>query len=239
MANLRLDKFISNQKNLPRKDSRKLIMCGKVTIDGQVVRIADTKVDPDRNVISLLGEEVGYKEHIYLMMNKPEGLVCASNDKNHKTVIDIIPENLKRKNLFTVGRLDKNTTGLLLITDDGDFAHKVISPKSETIKKYKVWLDGEVTNEMVDKFSEGITLADGTRCLPAKLELTDEPNVAFVYITEGKYHQVKRMFGIVDLGVDKLKRESIGGLVLDPYLSVGECRELNEDEFNQILKDFE
>ena len=236
MASLRLDKFISNQKGLSRSECRKFILRGAVMVDGKTVRVADTKIDPELNSVTIFGEEIGYKEHIYIMMNKPEGLVCANSDKGNKTVIDIIPEELKRKNLFTVGRLDKNTTGLLLITDDGDFAHRVISPKTETMKKYIAVLDGDVTDDMIFKFKEGTTLADGTKCLPAKLIKTNEPNVAEVYIVEGKYHQVKRMFGIVGLGVDKLKRLSIGNLELDSNLREGECRELKSEELCKINK---
>ncbi len=234
---IRLDKFISDQKNLPRKDCRKLIWSGAVTVDGAIERAIDRKIDPEKNGISLKGEDISYKKFVYIMLNKPKGVLSAASDKSRETVIDLVPDGLKRKNLFPVGRLDKDTTGLLIITDDGDFAHQVISPKSEIPKRYSVLLDGELPEDASDKFKKGVVLADGTKCLPAELYPSPEnPNLCEVVIFEGKYHQIKRMFGVLDLGVEELKRLSIGELKLPQNLEVGSCLELDSTDLVKIHK---
>ena len=167
-------------------------------------------------------------------MNKPEGILSASNDKNRKTVVDLVPDSLKRAGLFPVGRLDKDTTGLLIITDDGEFAHNVIAPKKNVVKTYRVTLDGEVTEDMVELFKKGITLADGTVCRSAEL-IPLGNNSAEIKISEGKYHQIKRMFGVVDLGVEALERIAMGNLKLPQNLPRGECRELKKSEILSIF----
>ncbi len=237
MSTERLDKFIANQKNLPRKETRQIISRGKVTVNGVVARAFDTRVNPETDVIELDGQRVEYKRYVYIMMNKPKGVLSATNDKSRSTVIDLVPSELSRKELFPVGRLDKDTTGLLLITDDGEFAHRVISPKSNIEKVYEVLLDGEIEATAETEFSKGIVLHDGTRCLPAKL-LVDKKDKkrATVTIMEGKYHQIKRMFGVLSLGVVELNRKSIGGLSLDPTLKEGECRLITEQELAIFTK---
>ena len=231
----RLDKFIATQKCLPRSEVRRLIMRGCVKIDGKPAKKADTKIDPDAVEVTLFGEKVLYNKFVYIMLNKPAGVLSAATDKSRETVVDLVPPELYRKGLFPVGRLDKDTTGLLLITDDGDFAHYVISPKSGLDKRYSVVLDGEVTEEIVEAFKKGVTLADGTKCLPAVLTYDkDNPTRASVVIQEGKYHQIKRMFGVVDLGVNELHRESIGEVALDRQLKEGECRSLKAEELDKL-----
>ena len=167
-------------------------------------------------------------------MNKPMGVLSASNDKSRKTVVDLVPQEIKRQDLFPVGRLDKDTTGLLIITDDGVFAHNCISPKKAIEKGYIATLDGNIDNEMIEKFKLGVLLADGTRCKPAKLEYISD-NVARIIITEGKYHQIKRMFGTVGLGVNALHRESIGGLHLPDNLTEGECIEMTKPQLENSI----
>lgn len=231
----RLDKFIATQKNLTRSEVRRLISSGRVVVEGSVVKKADTKIDPDVVEVSLNGEPIGYNRYVYIMLNKPKGVLSAARDTARQTVVDLIPPELSRKNLFPVGRLDKDTTGLLLITDDGDFSHYVISPKSGLDKKYNVTLDGEVTEAAVKAFKEGIVLADGTKCLPALLSYDkSDPKKATVTIKEGKYHQIKRMFGIVGLGVNELERISIGEVVLDRNLKQGDCRPLTPLELDKL-----
>ena len=231
----RLDKFIATQACLPRSEVRRLIMRGCVGVDGVCVKKADVKIDPEKAEITLFGKSVSYSKFVYIMMNKPKGVLSAAKDQSRETVVDLVPTELYRKGLFPVGRLDKDTTGLLLITDDGDFSHNVISPKSGLDKRYSVELDGEVTEEIVAAFKKGITLADGTECLPADLSFDKgNPTHATVIIQEGKYHQIKRMFGIVDLGVNELRRESIGEVILDPELSEGECRPLTAEELDKL-----
>lgn len=230
----RLDKIISTQLNISRSVARKIIRYGKTTVDGQIVRDPSFTADPTLSKIEHRGQPIEYKEHIYLLMNKPKGVLSASEDKSRETVVDLVPEALRRNGLFPVGRLDRDTTGLLLITDDGDFAHRVIHPKKKLVKTYKVTLDGKINEEIIRKFSEGIILADGTKCRPAILKGLDE-NTAEIKITEGKYHQIKRMFGTVNLGVNELERTAVGGLKLPCNLPCGECRELSKEEIILIF----
>ncbi len=203
-----------------------------------VIRDAGALIDTDSDIISYEGIVVGYKEYVYILMNKPKGVLSAATDKSRETVVDLVPEHLKRQGIAPVGRLDKDTTGLLLITDDGVFAHNCISPKKEITKSYIAMLDGDIDDDMIVKFKNGVILSDGTICRPAILERV-EKNIARIIITEGKYHQVKRMFGTVGLGVNGLHRESIGGLCLPDDLKGGECvemtkRELENSIFNKI-----
>lgn len=234
MNEQRLDKIISSQFNLSRSVARKHIGWGRVTVNGKQRRDPSEQFDPDSCHIEYSGQALNYKEHIYIIMNKPSGVLCASNDKNRQTVIDLIGEDLKRNGLFPVGRLDKDTTGLLLITDDGDFSHKVIHPKKRIAKVYKALLDTELNKEAVLAFSEGVTLADGEKCRPSKLTLLGNKE-ALVEITEGKYHQIKRMFGTVGAGVCALERISIGALSLPADIEEGSCRELTDREKELIF----
>ncbi len=233
MAKIRFDKIIANQFNISRKDARIAIKRGKGMVDGKVVRDFGALVDTDSEII-FSGQALEYKKFIYILMNKPKGVLSASNDKSRKTVVDLVPPEFKRQGLFPVGRLDKDTTGLLIITDDGDFAHRAIAPNKNVFKTYEVTLDGKVTEEMVPKFREGIVLADGTLCKSAILKPLGE-NKAEVMISEGKYHQIKRMFGTVGLGVNELKRRAIGGLELPFSLGEGECILLSEQEIQSIF----
>ena len=236
---LRLDKFISNQLNISRSDVRKAIFKGEVLVDGKPVLKPDTKIDTNICIVSLNGDNINYKEYVYIVLNKPKGIISASTDKTRETVVDLVPKHLSRRGLSPVGRLDRDTTGLLIITDDGEFAHRVISPKSNLVKRYNVLLDGEVDEGVVTAFKNGVTLHDGTKCLPAEIEV-DKANKckATVCIVEGKYHQIKRMFGVVGLGVVELHRSSIGPIVLDENLKSGECRELTSSELDEIRKDY-
>lgn len=166
----RLDKLISSQRADGRKEVQKLIKSGAVLVNGKICKKPDTKVDPDKDEIVVDGQALNYSKYIYIMMNKPAGVVSATEDRQFKTVIDIIPEDMKRKGLFPVGRLDRDTEGLLLITDDGDFAHSITSPKKHVDKKYIAQLDGEITENTVKAFSDGIEFSDGTKCRSAVLE---------------------------------------------------------------------
>lgn len=231
----RLDKIISSQLNISRTNAKADIRKGFVSVDGVTVKDPTNAYSPEKVSITYKGQAVNFKEYVYIIMNKPKGVLSASSDKNRKTVIDLIPPELKRLNLSPVGRLDKDTTGLLIITDDGQFAHRVISPKSDIKKVYEVVLDAPVPQSAVEQFSKGVALADGTKCLPAKLQILS-PFVAKVEIREGKYHQIKRMFGTVGLGVNELKRLSIGKLALPTELKEGQCRELTEDELQKIAQ---
>ncbi len=234
MKKQRLDKFISNQLNLPRTMAKTQIHRGKVTVDGEVSRNPSAIIDAEKSEIFYKGGKVSYSEFVYILMNKPKGVLSASEDKHRKTVVDLVPESMKRRGLFPVGRLDKDTTGMLIITDDGEFAHNCISPSKNISKTYEVTLDGNLSKDMVTLFKDGIILADGTRCKSAALKIISE-NKAEITLTEGKYHEIKRMFGTVDLGVNELKRISIGGLKLPENLQNGGCVLLSEDDLAKIL----
>ena len=228
MPLIRMDKFLSLTQGISRSEAKILLKNGNITVDGKKVLKGDFKLDEAAEVKN--GNTVlTYKKHIYLLMNKPEGILSAATDKRVKTVIDIIPERFRRDGLFPVGRLDKNTTGLLIITDDGDFGHRVTSPKTETEKCYYAELDGEVKEEYIKAFAEGMTLVSGEVCKPAILRPAGKCS-ARVIVTEGKYHQIKRMFGVVGLGVNKLHRVSIGKLSLPESLAPGEVIEIGERE---------
>lgn len=234
MSIIRLDRYIANQTGLSRNESKEMLKSLRVTVNGKMEKNYDAKINTETDVVCLDGSKISYSEFVYILMNKPKGVLTATEDKNQKTVLDLVPADYKRKNLAPVGRLDKDTTGLLLITDDGQFSHKVISPKSDIKKVYRVVLDGPIPDNASEEFSKGIVLADGTKCLPAKLQIEGE-NQALVEIREGKYHQIKRMFGVLDLGVVELKRLKVGGFSLPDDLREGECRELTEAEISSIL----
>ena len=234
MKKQRLDKYISNQLIISRSIVRKGIFRGLAVVNGEVVRDIAFSIDGEKDLVLYDGKEIGYKEYVYILMNKPKGVLSAATDKSRETVVDLVPQHLKRQEIAPVGRLDKDTTGLLLITDDGVFAHNCISPKKEVTKSYIVTLDGDINDEMITEFKNGIVLADGTKCRPALIEKIGNMK-ARIIITEGKYHQVKRMFGTVGLGVNELHRESIGGLVLPKTLESGECIELTKEQLEKSI----
>ena len=227
MMNERIDKFLSNQLNISRNSVRTGIKRGLCAINGEVVRDCSYCVNAEEDDVCYDGVKVDYKQFIYIMLNKPAGVITASTDKSQKTVLDLIPDSLRRRSLAPVGRLDKDTTGLLILTDDGQFAHRCISPKSEVPKVYIAVLDGDINSDIIELFKTGVVLADGYRCKPAVLSHLKDRQVK-VTVTEGKYHQIKRMFGAVGLGVESLHRESIGGLKLPENLAPGECEEIVE-----------
>ncbi len=235
MEKQRLDRFISNQTGKTRSEARTLIFKGLVSVDGEIIKAPSYSFDVTKSEVRLDNQIIYYKKYVYLLMNKPKGVLCATEDKRQKTVIDLIPDTLKRKGLFPVGRLDKDTTGLLLITDDGEFAHKIITPNKNINKTYIAELDGELNESMAETFLSGVVLADGTKTKSAKLEIIDK-KTARLTISEGKYHQIKRMFGVVGLGVNNLHRESIGELYLPKTLDFGECVTLNDNEISLIYK---
>lgn len=236
MSIQRLDRFISNQLSVSRKTVKDGIRKGNALVSGRTVTSPDYSVDTERDSVVYCGQAVVYKHYVYIVMNKPAGVLSASEDKKRRTVIDLIPSELKRKGLFPVGRLDKDTTGLLIITDDGDFAHSVLSPKKEIYKTYVAVLDGEITEDTVRQFSEGIVLADGTVCRKAFLKPLGERK-AEIKICEGKFHQIKRMFGVVGLGVVSLERTAMGEYRLPEDLSAGECKEIQKSQLIPLFSE--
>lgn len=222
----RLDKILVSQSIGSRKEVQKLIKSGAVSVNGEICKKIDFKADTENDEITVNGQALNYQKYVYIMMNKPAGVVSATTDNHDRTVIDILPPEFKRKGLFPAGRLDKDTEGLLIITDDGDFAHRMLSPKKHVYKKYIAEVDSDITEETVKRFEEGIVFADGTKCLPAKLELEENSDKrrAIVTICEGKFHQVKKMFISCGINVVHLQRISIGNLYLDGKLPIGCCK---------------
>lgn len=233
----RLDRLLSKQTGMSRSEVKTLIKEGRVKINGEACLESDKKIHGEQDKIEVCGKILNFKRHIYLMMNKPAGVLSASRDKNAKTVLDLVPEEYMRKGLFPAGRLDKDTEGLLIITDDGDFAHRMLSPNKKVYKLYEARLDKPLTKEAADVFARGIVFRDGTSCLPARAWRKNDasPDVACVEICEGKFHQVKKMFAACGFSVLFLERKSIGGLVLDGKLHKGDCRELTENERKSIF----
>lgn len=230
----RLDKILVSQGVGSRSEVQKLIKKKSVTVDGEVITKPDYKFNPEEAEIKISGQALSFKKHLYIMMNKPSGVVSATRDNKDKTVIDILPDEFKREGIAPAGRLDKDTEGLLILTDDGDFAHRLTSPKKNVYKRYYAELDGELREDMIKAFEEGVEFKDGTKCLPAYLEIAGKSS-AFVEIREGKFHQVKKMFAVFSLNVTYLKRVKIGGLELDSKLHTGESRELNIFEKTAIF----
>ncbi len=228
----RLDKILASQGTLSRRDVKDLIKKGLVTVNGKVVKDSSQKIDENSDVVTVNGDEVILKKHIYIMMNKPQGVISASDGKDEKTVVDLVPDALFRKGLFPAGRLDKDTTGFVLITDDGDFAHKILSPKNHIFKTYIAGLEHDLTDNDVKMLENGITLGDGTVLKEAKVEIMQTGDTPFVkiMICEGKYHQVKRMFAAAGNKVVSLHRSKMGNLELDSTLKPGECREITPEE---------
>ncbi len=236
----RLDKVLSNLGYGSRKEIKQAIKKGLIEVNGELVKDNGMQVDPETDKIVVNGEEIFYRKYIYLMMNKPDGVVSATVDNRDETVIDLLEVEHQVFNPFPVGRLDKDTVGLLLLTNDGELNHRLISPKWKVDKVYYAKIDKKVTEDDVKKFKNGITLDDGYVCKEAKLEIleaTEEGSEVMITIQEGKYHQVKRMFEAVGKNVVYLQRVEFGTLKLDEDLEEGEYRELTEEEIN-ILKGF-
>jgi len=234
----RLDKLIASQGRFSRREVQELIKNGAVKVNGITVRDRGAKSDDEKDIICVNGEQLDFQRFVYIMLNKPKGVVSATNDKNEKTVIDLVPKEFKGRNLFPAGRLDITTTGFVLVTDDGDFAHRILSPKNHIEKTYEARLAESVTEGQLEAVRNGIGLKDGTKCLPAKVTvLADgEKPLVEIKICEGKYHQIKRMFAAAGNGVIELKRTKMGRLTLDPSLKEGECRLLDAHEVQKIEK---
>ncbi len=235
----RVDKILSNYGFGTRREIKQLVKNGEVRVDGEVISDSGMHVDPKKSQIEISGQKLNYRQYIYIMMNKPAGVISATFDNRHETVIDILPEEYKCFELFPVGRLDIDTEGLLLITNDGQLAHELLSPKKHVPKRYFAFIEGEVTEDDVKKFEEGIILEDGYKALPAELYILDRDvnSSVDVVIYEGKFHQVKRMFEAVGKKVRFLKRVTMGNLVLDKELAPGEFRELTEDELSNLINE--
>ncbi len=228
----RLDKILSNMGFGTRKEVKQLIKNKEVSVDGVTAVCPDLKVDPDKSEIAVKNEPLIYKKHIYLMLNKPKGYVSATQDNLHKTVADLVPERFSHYKPFPVGRLDIDTEGFVLLTNDGALAHELAAPKRHVPKTYFAMIDGEISQNDISVFQSGIVLDDGYKTLPAVLKKSGDG--VFVTIYEGKFHQIKRMFKALGKNVTYLKRIKISGLELDPDLKPGETREITEEEQKKL-----
>ncbi|MCT4783918.1 MULTISPECIES: pseudouridine synthase [Exiguobacterium] len=235
---MRIDKLLANMGYGSRKDVKILLKQGVVRIDDQVVKDAKRQVKLETERVTVYGDVVEYRPFVYLMMNKPEGVVSATEDQVETTVIELIDPSYAHYELFPVGRLDKDTTGLLLLTNDGAFNHALMSPRKHVDKVYVAEVDGEMTVEEVRRFAEGVELEDGYTTKPARLEVISRNgrrSTIRLTLSEGKYHQVKRMVAAVGKHVERLERIQIGTLELDPTLERGAYRELTTEELDRLL----
>lgn len=231
---MRLDKFLSTTGCCSRSEAKKAIRAKSVVVNGRAATSADMKIDPVADEIIFGGKRVIYREYNYIMMNKPEGVVSATDDGRDTTVIDLLPHDVKNDRMFPCGRLDKNTLGLMLITDDGELAHELLSPKSHVSKKYRFCAEKPITSEEAGRFENGLELEDGYITLPAKIELDEGGNSGIITLTEGKYHQIKRMLISLENKITYLERITFGPLKLDATLERGEWRYLTDGEIEAL-----
>lgn len=231
---MRLDKYLAETAQCTRSEAKTLLQKGRVTVNGAVCKKGDAQLKAG-DAVAVDGKTLQYQKFVYLMLNKPAGVVSASTDKRDTTVVDLVGGAYPRRELFPAGRLDKTSTGFVLLTDDGGFAHDILAPKRHVSKTYTVVLDTPLTAEMQAGFVQGVTLADGTELSPAEVEaLTEDGLTVRVTLKQGVYHQIKRMFGVYGAGVNALHRDAIGGLALDKTLEPGQWRELSDEEVAKI-----
>lgn len=235
---IRLDKFLSEMSSWTRSEVKKIVRTGSVTVDGNEVKKPETKIDEKLSIVSVDGRQIKYNKYEYYMLNKPKGFVSATTDREHKTVVDIISSS-EKKDLFPVGRLDIDTEGLLLITNDGELAHRLLAPKNHVEKTYYVEVSGILDDVDVDAVEKGLDIGEEKNTIPAKMEIlkTDiQNNISSCYLTihEGKFHQVKRMMKKLGKTVTYLKRVSMGSLILDSKLKKGNYRKLTEQEIIEL-----
>lgn len=229
MAAQRIDKLLASTGRYSRREAAALAKRGAVAVDGVCCKDASRKVDPEQQVLTVEGERIGYEPFVYLMLHKPCGVLSATEDRDQQTVLDLLPDRYRTMGVFPVGRLDKDTSGLLLLTNDGPLGHRLTSPKHGVKKIYLAETDGTPDEAAVQAFAEGLTLRDGTQCRPALLEILTQGRVR-VTVQEGKYHQVRRMLAACGTPVLTLKRLQEGGIPLDEQLQPGEWRPLTEAE---------
>lgn len=231
---MRLDRLLGEASALTRSRAAKAIREGKVTVNGFTVRRPEQKIEENTDRICLEGEPVCYRRFHYYLLDKPTGLITASRDRNAETVLDLFPPEIRKQGIFPVGRLDKDTSGLLLLTDDGGYAHRVISPGKEVGKVYRAEVEGVLRPETAELFRSGVTLRDGTHCLPAELEILSGQE-CLVTVREGKYHQVRRMLAAAGNPVLKLRRIRIGAMSLPEDSQPGTWRELSAEEKDLVF----
>ena len=231
---MRIDKFISESGIASRKEAQKAARAGQISVDGVTVKDISKHIDPETSTVVFCGREISYRKFTYVMLNKPEGYVSATEDSRLPVVTELLPEELQRLELFPVGRLDRDTTGLMILTNDGQLAHLLLSPKRHVSKEYFFTADEPLRSGAEDLFYEGVTLADGYECKSARLTLAEDRKSGFITLTEGKYHQIKRMVAAMDNRVTSLERVKFADIPLDPHLSRGEWRYLSDEEAESL-----
>ncbi len=227
---MRIDKLLSELGIASRKEAAKVAKSGGIIIDGIAVRDVSKHIDPEKSKVIYLGREIVYQKYTYVMLNKPTGYVSATDDKSLPYVTELLPEELRRRELFPVGRLDRDTVGLMILTNNGVLAHSLLSPKHHVTKEYYFTAAEPVREGAEENFKDGVTLADGYECKPAELYLSEDRREGRIVLTEGKYHQIKRMIAAQDNRVTSLERISFGGILLDRTLARGEWRYLTKEE---------
>ncbi len=233
---MRIDKFLSNMGIASRTESSKAARGGLILVNGAPVKKADVHIDPEKDEITYCGRKIEYRKYTYILMNKPDGVVSATEDGRDKTVIDLLPEELQKLNLFPCGRLDKHTLGLVMLTDDGDLAHRLLSPKHHVKKKYRFESKFPLTDNDIDYLEGGATLEDGYVTKPSEIELDPDKRSGYITLVEGKYHQIKRMLEAVNNKITYLERVTFGPLVLDKGLARGQWRFLTDEEIEKLEK---
>ena len=237
MPGIRLDKFISERSEHTRSQIKEIARKGGISVNGVIVKAADTKIDSEKDRVTVNGREISANRYRYILLNKPAGYVSSTSDGDGKNVMELVPPELRTKGMFPAGRLDKDSLGALLITDDGELSHRILSPKKHIPKIYLVKLDRPFEDGYIEKFESGIELENGEKCLPAKVKRAESSEfMAFVELNEGKYHQVKRMFATVGNHVQQLMRVSLGGLLMPENLVLGECIELLHIDVDNLFK---
>lgn len=235
---MRIDKCLADCGLGTRSEVKSLLKAKRITVNSKVVTNGKVQVNPETDEILFDGEKIQYEEFVYIMMNKPKGVVSATEDNLHKTVLDLIDPLYFKKGVFPVGRLDIDTHGLLLLTNDGELAHRLLSPKKHVTKIYQARVDGVMTEEDAATFERGIVLSDGTKCMPAQLDIlrtSQDESVVQIHLKEGKFHQVKRMVKACGKTVVDLQRLTMGTLKLDERLALGESRPLTEEELQSLM----
>lgn len=232
----RLDRFLNNVLSIGRKAVRNIIKDGRITVNGKCITTPEYKIDLENDSVLFDGKVLNYTRFAYYMMNKPAGYITALEDRMQHTIAELIPSELLSKGVVPVGRLDKDTTGLLILTNDGQFTHRLISPKSHISKVYEVEYEGELCDNTKELFHKGITLLDGTVCRPADIIINNNGNCT-VTVSEGKYHQVKRMIAAVGGSVFRLHRSQIGDVFLDVSLEPGHIRPLSKEELCILMRE--
>lgn len=234
LENMRLDKFLSNMGVVSRRELKSCVKKGEVTVNGDLAKASDMQVDENKDVVVFRGETIEYNKYIYIMLNKPSGYLSATEDARDKTVLELLDERHRKMELFPVGRLDKDTEGLLILTNDGELCHKLLSPKHHVEKKYYVKSQSELDDSAVKAFEEGVHIDGGYKTLPAFLEITDNACESFITLHEGKFHQIKQMFRAIGNVVVYLERVRFGTVSLDRTLERGEWRYLSWQEVSEL-----